>query len=98
MLMPYGKVMLNKEVAKKYGIPKPTFSTWVKTYKWYLSKWCESFPLTGLIVQTQALEFTKKLTLPTFKDQMDRSEIGIKGNLVILRSEIGKFFWWWFEF
>lgn len=30
------------------------------TYKWVLSKQCENVPITGLIAQTQALEFAKK--------------------------------------
>ena len=41
-------------------------------------------PITELIVQTQALEFAKNLTMPTFKHQMDGLEIGRKGKLTIL--------------
>ena len=56
------------------------------TDKWFLSKRCENVPVTGLIVQIQALEFAKSLTLPTSKYQIDGSEIGRKGKLTILQN------------
>ena len=37
------------------------------TYKWFLSKWCKNAPITELIVQTQALEFAKKLNITNFQ-------------------------------
>ena len=85
----------NREIAKKFGIPKTHSQLgWKKekntqrllglakrqrlkaaqfgnidaaTCKWFLSKQCENVIITGLILQTQALEFAKKLDITNFQ-------------------------------